>query len=244
MHNTQHLKRFFPIYVVLALLIILTLSYYDTPIVGYDTAGNGQVNLRLRASTCGDEICGYQESDRCCIDCGCDVGYTCVDNSCSYGSRSGFSSPLFKIDPSTDKLTLTLGVEKELYYYVENIDLVNVRVALSVVKGVDYITLDETDFRLEPGVREGFTLTIADTLAVGSYSFSIMGVSGQTIEYAHLDIDVVEPTVDAKKPTLILSKTHFNLIWVVVPLTIAILLYLYFVRYKRKSFKRYNLLKM
>jgi hypothetical protein len=232
--------HFIPVYVLIVFLVVLGLNYLEVPILGYDT---GTVTLSVRAPSCGDNICSLGELDDCCIDCGCPDQYTCVENTCIYGMKSSFSKPLFSLNPGSNEVTLTPGETKELVYDVENLDLVNIHVTLSIVHGSEYISIDETEFWLDAGESQDFILTLpVEELAIGSYGFSIMGVSGRSTEYAYLDVEVVEPGSVAEQLKAIQVRAHFDLIWLVVPISIALALYLYYVKYKYSGDKKLGLL--
>ena len=237
------LKKLFPVYILTIVVLVLALNYYNTSSTGYAGDGSGQMSLNIIAPACGDTLCSYGEDSTCCIDCGCSDGYVCVENECFYGKVSSFSKPKFVIMPEEVEVALTLGSSRVLEYYVENQDVINIKVVLSPVRALDGVELGETEFFLEPGEKGEFEVQIdADTLGSGKYSYTLMGVSGTSTVYSHLSLIVVDleaTRVDLEVPV----EVKFDLIWLVVPITISILFYLYYLKYMLKKPKRRSYLK-
>ena len=235
------LKKFrFPIYIGLVIFVVLALNYYEVPKESHASSSVGTVSITIQRATeqvCGNGICESSETtSSCCTDCGCQDWYSCTDNVCVYGGGiKAVSYPKFKISPENSTLFIHENKTQGLNFSVKNIDTTRINIKLSS-ENASLISLNQTYFMLEPNQEDEFILNIIPySLKIGNYTTRVVGKSGSVTKYAVLNIAVVglgekEAWVFAKVPV----KAHFEFIWLVIPISAAIILYYYT---KSKNFK-------
>jgi hypothetical protein len=236
----KSVKKWFPIYVVIVISVVFLLNSYEIPTTSYNT---GEVRIGVGAPVCGDAICSYGEDTTCCSDCACAESYECIKDICvyindtvEYRKNIHFSTPNFTILPESHDITLTLDEEMILDYFVRNDDNVRISVYLSVSEGEDLITIDPAVFWLNPSETGEFKVKVSQFEEFGSYSAQIKGESGRSIVTSDLSISVGELGFFKREIIKELQyRSKFNFIWLIVPISIAILLYLYAVKYKVKQ---------
>ena len=239
-HATRtKIKKFFPIYVIAVISIVFLLNSYNVPTTTYNT---GEMHIGIGAASCGDSICSDGEDTTCCSDCGSEEGYECVSEQCTTTTEVSktlhFSTPDFTIEPATNDLTLTLNEEKILTYTVTNTDVIRIKVNLSASEGEDYLTIDPTEFYLKPNEFEEITVKVSPFEEFGTYSAQIQAEAGRSIITSDLSITVGEFGFFQKEIIKELQyKVKFDLIWLIVPITIAIIFYFYVFRAKSTSTK-------
>jgi hypothetical protein len=255
-HATRtKIKKFFPIYVIAIISIVFLMNSYNVPTTTYNT---GEVRIGVGAPSCGDSICSYGEDTTCCSDCGCEDGYECVSEQCTatteVASAPHFSTPEFIITPETNDLTLTLNEEKILTYIVTNIDVVRIKVNLSVSEGTDFVTIYPIEFYLKPSEAQEVAVKVSPFEEFGDYSAQIQGEAGRSLVTSDINIDVVELGLFKKYvyylddyEELLSSffkakgeKEGLSLVWLIVPITIAIIFYFYVFRAKSTPTKHYK----
>lgn len=225
-------REYIVVYILLVSIAVLLMNYYYIPTTGFESSSNsGEVTLTISQPVCGDGICGYGESTSCCTDCGCPDGYRCFNNQCTPIKR-GDIAPKFNITPENVSIVLEKGDVEVMDYAIWNPNTIRIRVKLGVADNGKLLSVNETELIVEPRTYSNFTV-IASSLSTdpGNYSTRVVGISGVRTVNSYLEIEVVEQGEPYKiKPIFV--KAQFDLVWLIVPLSIALLIYIFAIRYK------------
>jgi len=220
-------KNEFFIYLFFVVSIVLIINYYYIPATGFSNSGGGTVNLNILEAVCGDGDCGYNENVTCCNDCGCPNDEYCFDNVCVERKR-GESFSNFTIEPSSYDLKIEKDQKQTLEYTLTNLNPIKARINLGISDNGKMLILNQTEFIIDAKQSTKFEVEVSSlSTRTGMYYTKIIGTSGLSTVNASLNIEVFELEEKPLELQPILLKVTFNLIWLIIPISVAILIYFY-----------------